>query len=193
MSEFIDEPASPEQVLAFWFEELTPKDWFNPDDGPALDRTILYRFFATHRALARDVDARWRATPDAQLAAVIVLDQFPRNIYRATPLAFATDRLALRAAKFAVASGADKAVAEDRRAFFYMPFEHSEKLKDQNRSVEFFAALGNEEYSRFAESHRDVIARFGRFPHRNAILKRRSTPVERDYLSSPDNTGWGQK
>ena len=92
-----------------------------------------------------------------------------------------------------MASGADQAVPADRRAFFYMPFEHSEKLKDQKRSVELFKALGNEEYSRFAESHRDVIAEFGRFPHRNAILKRRSTPAERAYLSSDENTGWGQK
>ena len=193
MSEFIDEAATPEQVLAFWFEELTPRDWFQPDDVAALDRTILYRFFSTHRALAQKIAGPWRATPEAQLAAVIVLDQFPRNIYRATPMAFATDRLALREAKFAVASGADQAVPADRRAFFYMPFEHSEKLKDQKRSVELFKALGNEEYSRFAESHRDVIAEFGRFPHRNAILKRRSTPAERAYLSSDENTGWGQK
>ncbi|WP_180900954.1 DUF924 family protein [Martelella soudanensis] len=193
MSEFISEAAVPEQVLAFWFEELTPKDWFQPDDVAALDRAILYRFFSTHKALAQKVDGAWRASPEAQLAAVIVLDQFPRNIYRATPMAFATDRLALREAKFAVASGADAAVPEDRRAFFYMPFEHSEKLKDQKRSVELFKALGNEEYTRFAESHRDVIARFGRFPHRNAILKRRSTPDERRYLSSDENTGWGQK
>lgn len=193
VGDFVDEVASPEQVLGFWFHELTPKDWFQPDDVEALDRTILYRFFSTHRALAKNIGGEWQESPDAQLASVIVLDQFSRNIYRATPMAFATDRLALRQAKFAVASGADQAVATDRRAFFYMPFEHSEKLKDQKRSVELFEALGNDEYIRFAESHRDVVARFGRFPHRNAILKRRSTPAERDYLSSGESTGWGQK
>ncbi|MAM09227.1 MAG: hypothetical protein CML23_01950 [Rhizobiaceae bacterium] len=193
MSEFIETVASPDQVLSFWFDELTPKDWFQPDDVAALDNAILYRFFATHRALARDVDGAWRATPEAQLAAVIVLDQFPRNIYRATPMAFATDMLALREAKLAIASGAHEKVAESRRAFFFMPFEHSENLADQDRSVALFAALGNDEFSSYAESHREVIARFGRFPHRNPILKRRSTRAELAYLSGGESTGWGQK
>ena len=192
MTEFIETVASPEDVLSFWFEELTPKDWFQPDDVAALDRTILMRFFATHRALARDVSGPWRASPQAQLAAVIVLDQFPRNIYRTTPLAFATDMLALREAKLAVASGAHEKVAEERRAFFFMPFEHSEQIADQDRSVALFATLGNDEFSAYAESHRDVIVRFGRFPHRNAILKRRSTRAELAYLSESENSGWGQ-
>lgn len=192
MSEFTETVASPEDILSFWFEELTPKDWFQPDDVSAIDRTILMRFFATHRALARDVSGPWRASPDAQLAAVIVLDQFPRNIYRATPLAFATDMLALREAKLAVASGAHEKVAAERRAFFFMPFEHSEQLADQDRSVALFSTLGNEAFNQYAESHRDVVARFGRFPHRNAILKRRSTRAEQAYLASSEKSGWGQ-
>ncbi|MET3598611.1 DUF924 family protein [Martelella mangrovi] len=193
MNEFVETVSSPEQVLSFWFEELTQEDWFQPDDVAALDHTILCRFFSTHRALARDVGAVWRASPQAHLAAVIVLDQFPRNIYRATPMAFATDMLALREAKLAVASGAHEKVDADRRAFFFMPFEHSENLADQDRSVALFATLGDDNFSSYAESHRDVIARFGRFPHRNAILKRRSTRAELAYLTDDENTGWGQK
>ncbi|AJY47446.1 DUF924 family protein [Martelella endophytica] len=193
MSEFTETVSSPEAVLAFWFEELTPKDWFDPEDRDGLDRTILFRFFSTHRALARSIGGAWRATPEGQLAAVLVLDQFPRNIYRGTPMAFATDVLALREAKLAIASSAHEKLPAERRAFFFMPFEHSEDLADQDRSVALFEKLGNPEYLKFAESHRDVIARFGRFPHRNATLKRRSTRAELGYLASEENTGWGQK
>jgi len=193
MTEFSESVCHPDEVLSFWFEELTPKDWFRPDDVAALDRQILHRFFVTHRELARDVGGLWRSKADYQLAAIIVLDQFPRNIYRATPLAFATDMLALREAKLAVASGAHEKVDEARRAFFFMPFEHSELLADQDRSVSLFEALGNEEYVDYAQQHREVISRFGRFPHRNAILKRRSTRAELAYLADGENTGWGQK
>jgi uncharacterized protein (DUF924 family) len=115
-----------------------------------------------------------------------VLDQFPRNIYRGTPLAVATDGLALREAKLALASGADQAVEAACRTFFYMPFEHAEDLGEQERSVELFTALGDAEYRDYAIRHRDVIAAYGRFPHRNAMLGRESTAVERDYLSRPD-------
>ena len=193
MSEFIEAVCHPEDVLSFWFEELTPKDWFAPDDVQALDRAILYRFFSTHRALARNVSGLWRSCPEHQLAAIIVLDQFPRNIYRGAPLAFATDTLALREAKLAVASGVHEKVDLARRAFFFMPFEHSEVPVDQDRSVALFETLGNEEFSEYARQHRDVIARFGRFPHRNAILKRRSSRAEIAYLAGDESTAWGQK
>ncbi|MHC2361050.1 uncharacterized protein (DUF924 family) [Rhizobium leguminosarum] len=121
----------------------------------------------------------------ARLAAVIVLDQFPRNIYRGTPLAVATDGLALREAKLALASGADRVVETACRTFFYLPFEHAEDLGEQERSVALFTALGDEEYLDYAIRHRDVIAAYGRFPHRNAMLGRESTAGERDYLSKP--------
>lgn len=176
-------PETPQTVLDFWFSELTPKDWFTKSD--ALDRHIAERFTGLHLALSRDTPDIWRETPEARLAEVIVLDQFPRNIYRASPLAFATDGLALNAAKAAVAAGADTQTGENRRIFFYMPFEHAEDLEEQDRSVALCAALGNDNYLDYAHSHRQVIAEFGRFPHRNAILGRQSTPAEEAYLAKP--------
>lgn len=174
---------TPQTVLDFWFGELTPKQWFVKDE--ALDRQITDRFRDLHLALSREVPDEWRATPEARLARIIVLDQFPRNIYRGSPLAFATDGLALKAAKAAIAIGADMAVAEDWRIFFYMPFEHAETMADQDRAVALCEALGNENYLDYARRHREVIERFGRFPHRNAILGRASTPDEEAYLAEP--------
>jgi uncharacterized protein (DUF924 family) len=174
---------TPEEVLSFWFEELNREQWFAPGDG--LDEIVRSRFVATHLALARGDAEAWRSSPDERLAAVIVLDQFPRNIYRGTPLAFATDWIALREAKLAVEAGADLGVTPEKRGFFYLPFEHSEDLRDQDRSVELFKALGDAEYLDYAERHRVVISQFGRFPHRNRFLGRESTSAELDYLSKP--------
>ena len=174
---------TPQSVLEFWFGELTPKQWFVKDE--ALDRQIADRFSDLHLALSREVPDEWRASPEARLARIIALDQFPRNIYRGSPLSFATDGLALKAAKAAIAIGADAAVSEDRRIFFYMPFEHAENLDDQDRAVALCEALGNETYLDYARRHREVIERFGRFPHRNAILGRASTPEEEAYLAEP--------
>jgi uncharacterized protein (DUF924 family) len=145
-----DACATPEEVLAFWFKELKPEDWFRKSD--ALDAEISRRFTATHLRLAGHIDEVWRMTPDSRLAAVIVLDQFPRNLYRGTPLAFATDPLALNEAVTAVDAGMDAAVARERRLFFYMPFEHSERKEDQERSVALFGALGDENYLDYARS-----------------------------------------
>ncbi|MEM6463938.1 MAG: DUF924 family protein [Pseudomonadota bacterium] len=178
------EIVSPETVNAFWFETLTREDWFKKSD--ALDRDISQRFTATHLALAADVPDEWRASADAVLALIIVFDQFARNIYRGTPLAFATDALALREAKDAVASGLDQQVAKERRLFFYLPYEHSEDLVEQDRSVELISKLEIEELTKYAHLHRDVIVAHGRFPHRNAILGRDNTPEEEVYLSQPD-------
>ncbi|WP_099864782.1 DUF924 family protein [Pararhizobium haloflavum] len=175
--------ATPQDVLAFWFEELTPEDWFMKKD--ATDEAIRQRFAATHLHLAKSVLPAWRETAEARLALIIVLDQFPRNIYRDTPLAFATDGLALREARAVVREGHDKAIDAERRVFFYMPFEHAENLADQKRSVDLISALGNETYTDYAERHRDVIAKYGRFPHRNAILGRTSTLAEERYLAEP--------
>jgi uncharacterized protein (DUF924 family) len=171
------------EVLHFWFGELSRQQWFVV--SPELDAVIGDRFGALHLALARgDVEA-WRDTPERRLAAIIVLDQLSRNIYRGTPLAFAADWIALREARLAVEAGADQAVAADRKAFFYLPFEHSEALADQERSVELFRALGDADYLDYAERHLAVIREFGRFPHRNRLLGRESTSAELDYLSKP--------
>lgn len=174
---------TPGNVLEYWFEALGWDQWFRQSDE--IDREITHRFRDLHLSLARRCDGHWLEDAESMLAAIIVFDQFPRNIYRATPLAFATDCLALALANRALELGHDQAVARERRAFFYLPFEHSERMEDQDRSVGCFAALGDPLYLDYAERHRAVIREFGRFPHRNAILMRPSTPEEMDYLSRP--------
>lgn len=174
---------SPGEILSFWFDELLPEHWFDPP--PGLDQQCDRRFRMTHLALSRAVDSEWRETPENRLAAVIVLDQMPRNMYRASPLAYATDVLALREASLAVDAGVDREMSIDQRAFLYLPFEHSEDLVDQVRSVKLFTELGNAYYLNFAIQHCEIIRKFGRFPHRNAILGRVSTPAEIDFLSQP--------
>ncbi|WP_454849792.1 DUF924 family protein [Rhizobium binxianense] len=174
---------TPEDVYRFWVEECERAQWFS--STPDFDGEIAERFADTHLMLARGVGGAWRADARSRLAAVIVLDQFPRNIYRGTPLAFATDGLALREAKLALAAGADGQVESLCRCFFYLPFEHAEDIAEQERSVALFGVLGDAEFTDYAVRHRDVIAAYGRFPHRNAILGRESTPAELEYLAKP--------
>ncbi|CAN7320440.1 DUF924 domain-containing protein [Rhizobium rhizogenes] len=174
---------TPEEVLSFWFEECTSEDWFRSTVN--LDEEIGRRFRDTHLALAAGVTDLWRATPESRLAAIIVLDQFPRNVYRGTPLAFATDGLALQEAKAALEVGADREMLAERRIFFYLPFEHCENLAEQDRAVALFQSLGMDEQIDYALRHRAVIAAYGRFPHRNAMLGRVSTEAEKDYLAEP--------
>ncbi|MGO4621835.1 DUF924 family protein [Ensifer sp. 2YAB10] len=177
------EICTPEDVLNFWFGELTYDDWFTVSHE--LDDACIRRFQASHLGLARGVGEIWRATPENRLAAIILLDQLPRNMYRGTPLAFATDCLALHEAKLAVGNGADMAIKPEARAFVYLPFEHSENLTDQTMSVKLFTELGDAEYLDYAIRHREVIEEFGRFPHRNALLARVSTDAELAYLARP--------
>jgi uncharacterized protein (DUF924 family) len=174
---------SPEDILNFWFDELSERDWFNAT--PELDQQIVRRFGATHLALARDLPSLWRQGPAERLAAIIVLDQLPRNMFRATPLAFATDGLARREAQLALAAGADRMVHARQRPFFYLPFEHSEDLADQELSVRLFSDLADANNLDYAVRHRDIIARFGRFPHRNDMVGRQSTPEELEFLKLP--------
>jgi uncharacterized protein (DUF924 family) len=140
-------------------------------------------FEAAHHAAARGDYADWAKSAEGALALVLLLDQFPRNLFRGSAHAFATDGLALHAARDAVMAGFDQEVGE-LGFFFYLPFEHAEDMAAQKRAISLFASLGNAEYLRYAELHRDLIARFGRFPHRNACLGRMSTPEETDYLAS---------
>lgn len=174
---------TPDEVYDFWFVRCSRKEWFS--STAELDEEIRARFRATHLSLARSVTEDWRSSPESRLAAVIVLDQFPRNIYRATPLAFATDGLALREAKLALTVGADRSLEGIKRTFLYMPFEHAEDLVEQDRSVALFAALGDEEFHDYALRHRAVIATYGRFPHRNGIVGRQSSEAELAYLARP--------
>jgi len=172
-----------DEVLAFWFEELAPEAWFRKSDG--IDDLIRDRFLKIYEAVAAmPASAAWTSARRA-LATIIVLDQFPRNMFRGTPRAFATDHTARDVALGAVERGFDRSFDIHGRAFMYLPFEHSEDLADQERSVALFTPLGDETYTHYAIAHRDIIARFGRFPHRNAVLGRPSTTEEQAFLLQP--------
>ena len=175
-----------DEVLAFWFEELTPDDWFG--GGDEVDDRIRGRFLALHEALRDEVPESWRATGRGVLAAVIALDQFPRNMYRGSREAFAADPGALALATEAVERGLDQAMSTDERKFLYLPFEHSEDPAVQARSVELFASLDDEDTLGYAVRHKEIIDRFGRFPHRNEVLGRESTPEEIEFLTEPDSS-----
>jgi uncharacterized protein (DUF924 family) len=172
-------------VLRFWFEECVPEQWFKKDD--AFDAALRQRFGDAHRRVMALAHEDCLRDVDTALAATIVLDQFSRNMFRGTPEAFASDAKALAIAEAAVARGFDRSVDEARRRFFYLPFEHSEDAEVQKRSVVLFATLGSDAL-RWAEAHRVIIDRFGRFPHRNAILGRVSTPEEIEFLAGPDSS-----
>ncbi|MGH6865121.1 MAG: DUF924 family protein [Methyloceanibacter sp.] len=169
-----------DEVVRFWFEELKPKDWFQPDGG--VDGEIEVRFHPLYDELAAGVPESWLARPDGFLAAIIVLDQFPRNMFRGQSRAFATDEAGLALAKRAVDEGIDARLPPKQRPFIYLPFQHSEEASDQEKSVQLFTALGNPLNLDYALRHEVIIERFGRFPHRNAILGRTSTEEETAFL-----------
>ena len=169
--------AAPGEVLRFW-REAGPKKWFTKD--VAFDEDILTRFLPTYEAAAAGKLAHWEDTAEGALALVIVLDQFPRNMFRQNARTFAADPVARAVTDRAIARGFDKQVPEPN--FFYLPFEHSEKLADQERSVALSRTTGNADDLKWAEQHADIIRRFGRFPHRNAVLGRTTTPAEQAFL-----------
>jgi len=174
------------QVLDFWFMEIEPAQWWTRDT--ALDADIRKRFGRTHRAAALGELEPWRKHPEGRLAEIIVLDQFSRNIHRDSPLAFACDGMALALAQEALRMRADEQVALERRAFFYMPYMHSESLAIHRAALELFSRPGAEHNYEFELKHKAIIDRFGRYPHRNAILGRESTPEEIDFLSQPGSS-----
>lgn len=176
------EPGWVKAVLTFWFEELSAVDWFAKSDY--VDTNIRNRFLSLNAELSGN-DAAGISSPREILAAIIVLDQFSRNIFRGSRKAFAADPLARRLANHAVEQGFDKFMKPDERVFLYLPFEHSEDLADQTKSVALISALGNEYWTRYAIAHLEIIERFGRFPHRNAVLDRVSTPDEIEMLKDP--------
>lgn len=177
-----------EDVLSFWFDEVGRENWFR--STKELDETIRRRFGALHERLSADLHAETPREPRAALAAVILFDQFPRNMYRGTAQAFSTDDLALRIAREAIERRFDDEMSPDQKRFLYMPFMHSEISADQEHAVMLFKALGDEESLRYAIEHRDIIERFGRFPHRNRALGRTSTPDEIAFLEGHE--GYGQ-
>jgi uncharacterized protein (DUF924 family) len=174
-------------VLGFWFGEVPAEQRFARDE--ALDARIAERFGDLRDEVYRSRAVAWRTTPDAIFAAIILLDQFSRNIHRGTAKAFEADPLALALAREMIAKGWDRQLPPDRRAFVYLPFMHSEDAGVQAECVALYEELGIEENLKFARDHAAVIERFGRFPGRNAALGRDSSAEEADYLSQP-GAGW---
>jgi uncharacterized protein (DUF924 family) len=171
-----------QELLDFWFAHEA--DWFRKSD--AFDAEIRSRFLSLHEQMAAGL-RDWLQKPADCLARIIVLDQLPRNMFRGTPRAFATDSLALEAARHALQRKYDVQYSREEKIFAYLPFEHSESLADQELACELMQPLGTEQY-RYAVAHRDIIARFGHFPHRNAILGRASTPEELEFLQQPGSS-----
>jgi uncharacterized protein (DUF924 family) len=171
--------AAIEDVLAFW-RSAGPDKWFAKDE--AFDEAIRARFLTTHEAAAAGELSHWEATPEGVYALLILLDQFPRNLFRGSPRAFATDAMALAIAERAVAAGFDAAFTPPERRFIYMPFMHAEDLAAQERCIALCAASDDAEGVKYAVQHRDIIRDFGRFPHRNPVLERKTTPEEQAFL-----------
>jgi uncharacterized protein (DUF924 family) len=175
-----------EDVLRFWFGPEAEGRWFARDD--AFDALLGRRLGALAAAAAGGSLDAWADTGRGAVALVILLDQVPRNLYRGGPEAFAQDARARRVAARAVELGADAGLGPAERLFLYLPFEHSEDLADQDRSVELIGRLGDAEWLDYALRHRAVVARFGRFPHRNTALGRVTTPEEEAFLAGPGST-----
>lgn len=178
--------ASAADVIEFW-RKAGPERWFKRDE--AFDREIAERF----GGLVADASAgrldMWEATAEGTYALLILLDQFPRNVHRGTPLAFASDPKARQVARRALGKGYDRKIPAQERGFVYLPFEHSEDPADQARSIELFEALGDAEQLKWAVLHKEIIDRFGRFPHRNPILGRVTTPEEQAFLDEGGFSG----
>ena len=175
--------AKPEDVLSFWLDEVGPAGWYIQSDE--LDEKIQPRFMETWKAASEGKLDQWMLRPDQSLALLILLDQFPRNMFRGADTAFSTDKKALAVAKKAICDGHDLKVDEPQRQFFYLPLMHSECITDQDRCVRLIMTRmpkNGEQNLPFAKEHRDVIRKFGRFPYRNEALGRRTTATEQAYL-----------
>jgi uncharacterized protein (DUF924 family) len=168
-------------IVHYWFEELQPDAWFRRDER--VDAAIRERFGALHEQLAQSRSGQFTTALES-IAAVIALDQFPRNMFRGSPRAFATDALALSISQQAIAAGWDQQLTPQQRLFLYMPFQHSEERAVQAQSIELFAQLGLSENLDYAQRHKEIIDRFGRFPHRNAVLGRQSTTEELQFVAT---------
>lgn len=189
-------PSEPGEVLDFWFGREGEEGygefreaWFQKDEE--FDRQVRSRFLDDYERAARGEYDRWQEEPESCLALVILLDQFPRNLFRGDPRTHATDDKALVISSEALQKGLDRELLTFQRHFLYMPFMHSEDLEDQRRSVALFRELADEggpEVTEYAEGHRDIVERFGRFPHRNEVLDRRTTPEEAKFLEQPGSS-----
>lgn len=178
------------KILDFWFEELSPSDWFKKNEE--LDMKIKDKFLEIYEKGKEKQLESWLEKPDSSLALIILLDQFPRNMFRDTKQMFQTDSLALEYSKDSIKKNFDKEI-EKGKAFFYMPLMHSENLEDQKECLKIFEELSKEDNSyrenvKFAKMHLDIIERFGRFPHRNKTLNRESTKEEIEFLKQPNSS-----
>lgn len=176
-------PEDARAVLDFWFNELDPEQWWKRDE--TVDARVVSCFTPLYERVSDEVPGEWLETPGGCLAAIIVLDQFPRNMFRDDPRTFATDARALEIAGQTIAAGEDEKLDQCERGVLYMPYQHSEDSAMQARSVELFTALGDAAQLDFAFKHKQVIDRFGRFPHRNKILGRKSSAEEVEFLIQP--------
>ena len=173
-------------VIDFWFEEIDQKKWWIKDE--AFDELVRQRFLAVHQQAKAGELFEWRKTAAGRLAEIIVLDQFSRNMFRDSAMAFAQDALALVLAQEAVSLGMDKTLPMQQRSFLYMPFMHSESLKIHEVAVGLFGQDGMEGNLDFELKHKVIIENFGRYPHRNSILGRQSTPAEVEFLKQPNSS-----
>lgn len=178
--------ANPESILKFWFEEIDHSLWFKKDD--AFDQLLTERFGALHTQASHGELHAWRSTAHGRLAEVIVLDQFSRNLFRNSAKAFAQDGMALVLAQEAIRLGDDLKLNSTERNFMYMPFMHSESLAIHEIAVKLFTANGAQGNLNFELKHKAIIEQFGRYPHRNAVLGRESTPAEIEFLSQPGSS-----
>jgi len=175
----VEASVTPAEILAFW-RNAGPARWYSRDD--AFDAEVRRRFFGLWQCAAAGELSSWETSDDGALALVIVLDQFPRNLFRDDARTYASDRLAREVAHRAVERGVDARIDGALREFLYLPFMHSEHLADQLRCIELSRAAGHTESLKWAEHHADIIRRFGRFPHRNGLLGRATTPDEQAFL-----------
>lgn len=173
-------------VLNFWFNELSFKDWFSKNDE--IDKKIKEKFLKTHEMATKGELYTWRKTPEGRLAEIIVLDQFSRNLFRESAKAFSFDTHALILAQEMIGLGLDQKLDIKMRAFVYLPYMHSESLMIHEIAEKLFSQEGLEENYKFELSHKEVIEKFGRYPHRNEVLNRESTKEELEYLK--ENKGW---
>lgn len=171
-------------ILDFWYTPPMPEHWFN--STPAIDNEIRERFEHTWQQAKMGMLDAWTQSPEGCLALCIVLDQFPLNMYRGQARSFSTEQQAVAVTKQAIMQGFEQQLMPERVMFLYMPLMHSEHLADQDESVRLFTAAGLGENAHFAEHHRGIVQRFGRFPHRNVALGRESTPAELEYLNSTE-------
>lgn len=182
----MNQSCMPSAILNFWFSDKVKPLWFKK--SAAFDREIEARFINTYLMAKTGALDNWKNNPHDALALIIVLDQFPRNIFRDTPQAFATDKQAVELTKYAIEHNYQQSLSVDGRVFLYMPLMHSEDMANQSKCVELFTKLGKEDNIKFAIKHQEIIEGFGRFPHRNKILGRESTSAEKEFLTQPGSS-----